>query len=408
MKTTYRLTTSCLTMAALLVSMPALPAFSQSVAARNRKPVPVHYAVLDIGTFGGNFSQAYGLNNQGDVGGGATLPDGTMHAFLWTDPMGLQDLGTLGGPNAVADSPNRKDEVPIISEVPDIDPYVENFCMFFTNHRCIGAVWQDGSLTPLPTLGGNNAEAFAINDQGVVAGFSETRVKDTTCASAMPSQVFRYEAVVWSPEGEIHRMRPLVGDTVAYAWAINNSGQVVGASGLCSNTSIPPAPSGPHAVLWERDGTPIDLGGLSGPLYNVAASINEKGEVVGGSLAADGTIHAFLWTRTTGMIDLGAYPGAAVTVAPCCNTNNNNGPIVGFSIDGTTGNSRALLWQNLQIYDLNGLIPTNSPWYLQQALSINDAGEIAGFGLIGGNVHAFFAIPCDKAHAESAACLESW
>jgi len=48
--------------------------------------------------------------------------------------------------------------------------------------------------------------------------------------------------------------------------------------------------------------------------------------------------------------------------------------------------------------DLNTLIPAGSPWYLQQATSINDAGEIAGYGTINGNVHAFLAkpIPCDQ------------
>jgi hypothetical protein len=43
--------------------------------------------------------------------------------------------------------------------------------------------------------------------------------------------------------------------------------------------------------------------------------------------------------------------------------------------------------------DLNTLIPKNSPWYLQNAESINDAGEIVGTGLINGEPHAFLATP---------------
>jgi probable HAF family extracellular repeat protein len=43
--------------------------------------------------------------------------------------------------------------------------------------------------------------------------------------------------------------------------------------------------------------------------------------------------------------------------------------------------------------DLNTLIPAGSPWYLLQALSINDAGEIAGYGTINGETHAFLAKP---------------
>lgn len=90
-------------------------------------------------------------------------------------------------------------------------------------------------------------------------------MKDTSCATSLPPQVFRYEEVVWDPEDEIHRLKPLLGDTVAFGFAINNSGQVVGGSGSCANTAPPPGPLAPHAVLWEKDGTTIDLGSQSGP-----------------------------------------------------------------------------------------------------------------------------------------------
>jgi hypothetical protein len=43
--------------------------------------------------------------------------------------------------------------------------------------------------------------------------------------------------------------------------------------------------------------------------------------------------------------------------------------------------------------DLNDFIPAGSPWYLQNASSINDAGEIVGWGTINGEVHAFLATP---------------
>jgi probable HAF family extracellular repeat protein len=170
---------------------------------------------------------------------------------------------------------------------------------------------------------------------------------------------------------------------------------------LCASTSLPPvAPSGLHAVLWEKDGSATDLGNLGGGgTNNTASSINNRGEVVGGSQSSiDGNIHPFLWTRETGMQDLGAFPGAFLTVAPCCHTINDRGEVVGFSIDSTTFNSRALLWEDKVMMDLNTLIPAGSGWYLQSATSINDDGEIVGIGLINGNVHAFLATPCDRDH----------
>ena len=71
--------------------------------------------------------------------------------------------------------------------------------------------------------------------------------------------------------------------------------------------------------------------------------------------------------------------------------------MVGFAIDGM-GNPTALVWQGKVPVDLNTLIPAGSPWYLQNACSINDAGEIAGQGLINGEVHAFLATPIHHPH----------
>ena len=82
------------------------------------------------------------------------------------------------------------------------------------------------------------------------------------------------------------------------------------------------------------------------------------------------------------MQDIGGFPGAINgTGPPCCNTINNRGEIVGFSIDASF-NFRALVWQGKTPVDLNTLIPADSPWYLQAANSLNDAGEITGMALL--------------------------
>src|SRR5208283_942305 len=71
---------------------------------------------------------------------------------------------------------------------------------------------------------------------------------------------------------------------------------------------------------------------------------------------------------------------------------NDAGQVVGWAMDAM-GNFTALVWQNKVPVDLNTLIPAGSPWYLQNARSINDAGEIAGQGLLNGQIHAFLATP---------------
>ena len=374
----------------------------EQAGTKGQTPESARYTVTDLGTLGGSYSYGYGINNAGVVSGGAATQaqtDGVSQtAFLW-DRGHFFNLGTLGGIacpdcSSEAGGPNAKGESPILSETSEPAYMGEDFCGFGTHRQCLGAIWKNEKMTALSTLrGGQNGQAYWTNDRGQVVGFAENGTIDPTCASSVPFQVLRFEAVIWGPNGDVHELHPLKGDTVGFAFGINDKGQAVGATGVCSNTSLPPVhPAGTHAVLWEKDGTPTDLGSLAGLAPNVAGSINNLGQVVGTSPFSDGTIHTFLWTRTTGMQDLGTFPGAVVTVAPCCHTINDKGQVAGFSIDAV-GNMRAFLWRNGVMSDLNALVP-DSPLYLLAASSINDAGEIAGYGVNSdGDVHAFLATP---------------
>jgi hypothetical protein len=40
------------------------------------------YSVTGLGTLGGSFSAAFGINSAGRLGGAAARPDGNVHAFL--------------------------------------------------------------------------------------------------------------------------------------------------------------------------------------------------------------------------------------------------------------------------------------------------------------------------------------
>jgi len=252
-------------------------------------------------------------------------------------------------------------------------------------------------MTQLPLLGGNNGTVGTINNLGQVAGVAETGVPDASCAST----ALQYEAVIWGPnKDEIHALPPLHfgepgGDTVGVALAINDHGQAVGASGLCSNSGLPPLAFGTHAVLWESDGSVHDLGNLGAAAQNVGLAINNLGQVVGAStLRADSTpsdgTDAFLWTKEKGIRNLGTLPGDGASGAVGI---NDAGDVVGLSAG--SGGIRAVLWQNEVIADLNTLIPAGSPLFLLFATGINFCGEIAGFGVQKrtGDVHAFLATP---------------
>ena len=367
------------------------------------------YNITDLGTLGGPGanSNALGINSFGWASGSSNLAaNGPQRGFLYAGGR-MFDLGTLGGQkcptcSSAANGLSEFGETAIGSETANMDPNGEDFCAYGTHHQCLGAIGRIGALSALPLLpGGNNANAFDVNDLGQVVGSAENATSDPTCATGTPSQILRFEAVSWGLDGRIRELNPLPGDTVSYAVGVNNSGQAVGSSGLCSNTVMIPIPLAPHAVLWDSNGSPTDLGHLPGTpagILNQATGINDRGDVVGFACVGPSTNPAtcpedtFLWTKETGMQDLGRFPGSIVT-GPCCShTINNNGVIVGLSLDASF-NETAIIWQGKGWVALNTLIPKNSGWYLECAQGINDAGEIVGFGTINGSTHAFLATP---------------
>jgi probable HAF family extracellular repeat protein len=364
-----------------------------------------YYAVKDLGTLGGTQGVAEGISNRDWVVGDANLAcDQNVHAFLWQDGV-MRDLGTLGGLNSSEQWPVKDDRGLIAgaAETAAVDPFGENFCGFGvppTGLACQGFLWQDGVMSPLATLGGNNSYATGVNNRGQVVGYAENSTQDPTC---MPPAVrFHIEAVLWGPKaGQIEELPPFPGDTVAGATGINDRAQVIGASGPCSNPTS-------RGVLWE-DRTVTDLGTLGGALNTIPWAINSAGVVAGQSdLSGDTTLHAFVWTKKSGMRDLGTLPGDSASLAFGL---NDGGQVVGGScVDATFNDCRAFLWQDGKMIDVNSLVQAGStPLYLFFGNDINARGEIAAYAFDqnNGEFHAALLIPCNDAHADVAACAES-
>ncbi len=352
---------------------------------------PPHYAVVDLGTLGGTFGLAFGINDKGQVDGVANLPgDNAQHAFVYAKGV-MTDLGTLGGPNSLAyEGPDEALEATGLAETSTPDPNGEDFCGYGDNLICLAFSWQNGVMTPLDTLGGNNAQASGINNRGQIAGYAENSTPDPNCPAP---QVLQFKPVLWT-EGQTRVLPTYPGDQEGGVFWINNKGEMVGASGACSaydpRYGLPLAPK--HVLLWRNGGSvPVNLGSLGGKFNNAAFAINDNEQVVGTSdLPGDQYQHAFLW-QNGAMSDLGTLPGDIISVG--CGI-NNRGQVTGVSAD-SGGSLRAYLWQDGVMTDLNTLIPPNSPLYLLHAFSINSAGEIVGFAYNTqtGNVDAYLAIP---------------
>jgi len=385
---------------ALALALLAGPVWAEEHSAMQQQPaVPVRYTVVDLGTLGGTFGLAFGINDKGQVDGVANLPgDTAQHAFVFTNGV-MTDLGTLGGPNSVAyEGPSEALQAVGLAETSTLDPNGEDFCGYGDSLICLAFSWQNGVMTPLDTLGGNNAQAAGINDRGQIAGYAENSTPDPNCPSP---QALQFKPVIWT-NGQIRVLPTYPGDPEGGAFWINNGGEMVGASGTCAaydpRYGLPLSPQ--HALLWRNGLPPIDLGNLGGKINNAAFAINDHEQVVGTSdLSGDQFQHAFLWQKGV-MSDLGTLPGDVISVG--CGI-NDRGQVTGVSIDAS-GNPRAYLWQNGVMTDLNNLIPSDSPLYLMHGFSINSYGEIVGFAYNTqtGNFDAYVAVPLNFGGGASA------
>jgi probable HAF family extracellular repeat protein len=201
-----------------------------------------------------------------------------------------------------------------------------------------------------------------------------------------------YRAVIWEPDGTIRALRPIAGDDVSQAVSINDGGESAGASGPCGPPHSPGYGSA-HAILWQRDGTPRDLGNLGGTTANAGLVVNNNGEVAGiSALAGNSTIHAFLWRKGV-MRDLGTLPGDVISEATGLNDDDQ---VTGQSCSAG-GACRAVLWENGMIFNLNHLVK-NAPFVMWYASYINDEGTISGITSYSQNSRrapAFLATPDD-------------
>ena len=269
--------------------------------------------MTDLGSLGGDFSNATAINPAGHVVGWSKTASGEVHGFFWDGEM--HDLGTLGGPASIAYDINPGNRIVGFSTIPtgpfcgvpvaDCHAYVSfqgtmsDIGTLGGDHSTALAInpaghatgvsttagglahafsWDGKGLTDLGTLGGDESEGVAINERGDIVGFAWT----------VGGPIGDPHPFLW--DGTTMIDLGTLGGVDGFATDINARGDVVGAAGTTNSCT---APGGCDAFFWA-DGTMLDLGTLGGP-YSLANAVNNRREVAGWSKTPSDDIHAARW-----------------------------------------------------------------------------------------------------------------
>jgi probable HAF family extracellular repeat protein len=249
------------------------------------------------------------------------------------------------------------------------------------------ALWSKGKgLRELPLPPGfYNSEAIGMNNSGHVTGVAYDRG-------------FRRHQAFMFAEG---RLTLLPGEQSRSHW-INDLNEIVGEAVMTGKTTTDP-------VFWRKEGI-TSLGGCCG---GSATGINNHGQVIGDIYNKVGSYQAFLWDATRGLQLIG--PPNRFSSAVAANDSGhvviqafseaylyekgklkqldlaprfpsqpraiNNCDVVAGSFGPFADAERAFVWERSNGFrDLNTLIPPDSGWKLEAATSVNDHGEIVGWG----------------------------
>jgi probable HAF family extracellular repeat protein len=276
----------------------------------------------------------------------------------------------------------------------------------------LAAVWRNGTIDPLPTLGGPAATLAwpGLNDNGLIVGISLTddvdpEDEDWACelGGFLPTTTNLICRGFVYFRNQIHEL-PTLGGHHGFATQVNEDNEIVGWSETVVRDPTCDTINTAQryqfiATKWtvKRNGaiTTSPLRPLRGDSTSAATDINDRGVAVGISGACDQGVGRFsatsavMWDRhgkARKLPDLGG--GAWQTPMSI----NNRSEIVGFgdSIGGVVGElvSRGWYWKpGMRTVKSMGMLPNNTS---VQAFAINDRGQAVGISFGGtGGTNAF-------------------
>ena len=356
-----------------------------AVIAFRLRPVPSLYTITDLGVLpGATLSSASGINNSGDVVGlsGSQRRD-MQHAFLYHNGV-LIDLCQFGLINS-QDGPAINASGQITGVMDIVYPPRRKFHAFLYDEGRL----HDQGMPPGCSISMGNG----INRYGQIVG-----VAFGTKSSAFVESAFLRRG------SQMVSLASLPGYQNSQAASINAGGQI---AGWCRQ--------GNHQHAFVCDSRIRRMTALATPgryTDSVACGINDAGEVVGTVSDEPNWEHAAVWIGGK-LSDLGTPPGMDSANGAAI---NNLGVAVGTAwsqpskLSGFVNDhpirfrlllpvtqqrivNHAFVYRASCMTDLNALIPAHSGWILEEARSINDAGQIVGQGLHHGQERAFLLTP---------------
>jgi len=323
------------------------------------------YQIYDIGVVdvGDTASQGFGVSHAG-VAVGRSLHTGGSQAFSWTLNGGLVGLPNLAGRSyAVSNSANDSGSV------------VGTAATTAFGSGRLPVIWQNGVVSQLPLpVGETLGDANSVNASTVAVG------------SVNGGSLQR--GVIYSGgSATIITQTTSNGSYFVTAFGINDSGRIVG-------QGIDPQNAARNVGIVYDIGQNMafEVGALPGFNGALAFAVSNTGYVVGSSMLNQGSGLPFIWSDQGGMV---AIPLATGTSQGSARAVNSAGWVVG---NDSSAFSIPFLYDGTNTYRLADLIPPNSGWDLSMntsssALGISEDGVIVGTGVHNGQTHAYAMVP---------------